>query len=381
MMSAKYKNIALVCVMSALIFGFSLWSILKPADEFSDSERRALAQMPAFSVESVLNENDGESFMRLFEDYTLDQFPLRELFRRIKSVAAYYVFNRKDNNGIYLEDGYAAKLEYPMNEASLDYAAKKFRTVYERFLKNTGAKVYTSVIPDKGYFLAEQNGYLSMDYEAFFAYFREKMSFAEYIDITGTLSISDYYKTDTHWRQEKLLDTAGALASGMGTVLAGEYERNALEYPFYGVYYGQSALPLPAETIFYLTNDWMTECVVYDHQNGREISFYDMEKAAGKDPYETFLSGNLSVVTIENPNATTEKELIVFRESFGSSLVPLLAEGYRKITVVDIRYIQSANLQVLRDQRTGKALIDFQNADDVLFIYSTLVLNNSGTLR
>ncbi len=380
-MSLKYKNIALVCVTCALIFGFSLWSILKPADAFSDSERRALAQMPAFSVKSVLSEDTEKSFMRLFEDYTLDQFPMRELFRRIKSVAAYYVFGRMDNNGIYLEDGYAAKLEYPMNEDSLDYAVKKFRTVYERFLKDTDVNVYTSVIPDKSYFLAEQNGYLSMDYEAFFSLFREKMSFAAFIDIADTLSLSDYYKTDTHWRQERIVDTAKTIAAGMGTALLGEYEEQALDHPFYGVYYGQSALPLPAEEIRYLTADFMEGCTVYDHQNGKEISFYDMEKAVGKDPYETFLSGNLSVVTIENPAATTEKELIVFRDSFGSSLVPLLAEGYRKITVVDIRYIGSANLQVLRDQRTGKALIDFQNADDVLFIYSTLVLNNSGTLR
>jgi hypothetical protein len=136
-MSVKYKNITLVCVMAALIFGFSLWCMLKPSDPFSDSERRALAQMPEFSAESVFHENADESFMRLFEKYSLDQFPLRDAFRRIKSIAAYYVFGRKDNNGIYLEDGYAAKLEYPMNEASLNYAAKKFRTVYERFLKNT----------------------------------------------------------------------------------------------------------------------------------------------------------------------------------------------------------------------------------------------------
>jgi hypothetical protein len=380
-MSAKYKNIALVCVMAALIFGFSLWCMLKPSDPFSDSERRALAQMPEFSAESVFHENADESFMRLFEKYSLDQFPLRDAFRRIKSIAAYYVFGRKDNNGIYLEDGYAAKLEYPMNEASLNYAAKKFRTVYERFLKNTGAKVYACVIPDKGYFLAEENGYLSMDYERFFSLFREKMSFAEFIDIRQTLEISDYYRTDTHWRQEKLTETAKTLAAGMGTVPAGEYEERVLDHPFYGVYYGQSALPLPAEEIRYLTGAFMDGCTVYDHQNGREISFYDMEKAFGRDPYEMFLSGNLSVVTIENSNAATEKELIVFRDSFGSSLVPLLAEGYQKITVVDIRYVQSANLQVLRDGRTGKPLIDFANADDVLFLYSTLVLNNSGTLR
>ena len=380
-MSAKYKNITLVCVMAALIFGFSLWCMVKPSDPFSDSERRALAQMPEFSAESVFHENADESFMRLFEKYSLDQFPLRDAFRRIKSIAAYYVFGRKDNNGIYLEDGYAAKLEYPMNEASLNYAAKKFRTVYERFLKNTGAKVYACVIPDKGYFLAEENGYLSMDYERFFSLFREKMSFAEFIDIRQTLEISDYYRTDTHWRQEKLTETAKTLAAGMGTVLAGEYEERVLDHPFYGVYYGQSALPLPAEEIRYLTGGFMEDCTVYDHQNGKEISFYDMEKAVGKDPYEMFLSGNLSVVTIENPNAATEKEMIVFRDSFGSSLIPLLAQGYRKITVVDIRYVQSANLQVLRDGRTGKPLVDFANADDVLFLYSTLVLNNSGTLR
>ena len=380
-MSVKYKNITLVCVMAALIFGFSLWSILRPRDEFSDSERRALAEMPQFSLESVLNENAEESFMRLFEKYSLDQFPLRDAFRRVKAMAAYYIFNRKDNNGIYLEDGYAAKLEYPLNESSVDYAVKKFRTINERFLKNTKANVYACIIPDKGYFLAEQNGYLSMDYESFYTLFAEKMSFADFIDIRETLSVSDYYRTDTHWRQEKLLNTAKTLAAGMGTALAGVYEERVLDHPFYGVYYGQSALPLPAEEIRYLTAEFMEGCTVYDHQNGKEISFYDMEKAVGKDPYEMYLSGNLSVVTIENPNATTEKEMIVFRDSFGSSLIPLLAEGYRKITVVDIRYIQSANLQVLRDQRTGAPLIDFKSADDVLFLYSTLVLNNSGTLR
>ena len=82
-MSAKYKNITLVCVMAALIFGFSLWSILKPRDEFSDSERRALAEMPKLSLESVLNENTDASFMRLFEKYSIDQFPLRDTFRRV----------------------------------------------------------------------------------------------------------------------------------------------------------------------------------------------------------------------------------------------------------------------------------------------------------
>ena len=38
------------------------------------------------------------------------------------------------------------------------------------------------------------------------------------------------------------------------------------------------------------------------------MSVYDMQKAYGKDPYEMFLSGSLSLITIENPHAQTDKE-------------------------------------------------------------------------
>ena len=93
-----------------------------------------------------------------------------------------------------------------------------------------------------------------------------------------------------------------------------------------------------------------------------------MEEA---DPYEVYVGGPVSLITIENPNANTQEELIVFRDSFGSSIAPLLAQGYKKITLVDIRYIQP---MVLGNY------IDFTNKD-VLFLYSTLVLNNSETLK
>ena len=55
-----------------------LWAVLTcaawfgPGKDFSDSERRKLAQFPELSVKTVL---DGK-FMTEFESYTLDQFPL-----------------------------------------------------------------------------------------------------------------------------------------------------------------------------------------------------------------------------------------------------------------------------------------------------------------
>ena len=276
-----------------------------------------------------------------------------------------------DENKIYESNGYLSKMEYPMDEDSIRRAAERFRYIYDENIKGKDMKVYYSVIPDKNYFLAEEAGQPVMDYDVFYSVLKENIDFMEYIDITGLLSIEDYYKTDTHWRQERLEKVAKKLAEEMGVSLNADYEEKKLETPFYGIYYKEAALSLPADTIYYFTNDTLEQCKVYDFQNDKEISIYDMEKEQGRDPYEIYLSGAISLITIENPNATTEKELIIFRDSFGSSLAPLLVEGYAKITLVDIRYLRSDMLS---------KFITFEN-QDVLFLYSTLVLNNSETLK
>ena len=195
----------------------------------------------------------------------------------------------------------------------------------------------------------------------------------KYIDVTPMLSLDDYYKTDSHWRQENITDIADKIATEMGAQLPLEYTENTLANPFYGVYAGQSALPTKPDTIKYLTNDVMSKFKVTYFGSGKPETgeMYDMEKAFGKDPYEMFLSGSMPLVTIENPNAKNEKELIIFRDSFGSSIAPLLAQGYKKTTVIDIRYMQSAFI--------GN-FVKTENAD-TLFIYSTSLLNNSTAMK
>ena len=57
--------------------------------------------------------------------------------------------------------------------------------------------------------------------------------------------------------------------------------------------------------------------------------------------------------------------------TLSSSMVPLLIPGYAKVTLVDIRYLPADKL--------GK-FVEFGN-QDVLFLYSTLVLNQSSMLK
>ena len=366
-MTNKTKHIVVTVVMVAFFLVLSVFAWVKPADTFSLSERRKLSQFPELSFNTIFS---GD-FMSNFENYTLDQFPLRDKFRTLKALVALNVFNQSANNDIYVVDGFASKIEYPLNEASLERAGERFRYVYEKYLKDTNTKNYLSIIPDKNYFLAAENGYISVDYEKMISSLKGNTDFLKYIDITKNLELSDFYKTDTHWREENIVDVAEKIGNEMGTDVKAEYKEKILDFDFYGVYYGQSALPLEAEEIKYLTNDVLENCKVFDYQNNKEISVYDMEKANGKDPYEMFLGGPLSLVTIENQNAKTEKELIIFRDSFGSSIAPLLVEGYRKITLVDIRYMHPNLLE---------NYIEF-NSQDVLFLYSTSVLNNSETIK
>lgn len=356
-----------VMTVAVLFFGLSVFAWAKPADEISDSELRRLAQLPELTAVNVLS---GD-FMADFEQYTLDQFPMRERFRGLKAFVYLYALRQLDNNGIYIQDDFAVKMEYPLNEEAIDYACGRFRNIYDNYLEGTQVHSYLAVIPDKNYFLADAHGALKLDYEELFYRMREGTGFAAYIDITDCLSAGAYYRTDTHWNQIYITDAAKRLAEGMGAELDHAYELTTLAEPFYGVYYGQAALPMAPDRMQYLTNSAIRSARVYDWQNGGEIPVYDEEKLATRSPYDLFLGGSLSLITIENPGARTDKELIIFRDSFGSSIAPLLVSGYKKITLVDIRYLSS--------DRLG-AFITFTD-QDVLFLYSTLVLNNSSTLK
>lgn len=360
------QNKIISFVLIIFFFGLSVFSWLKPATEFSESERRALAKFPDASVTSILS----GKFMKDFETYSTEQFPLRDTFRSIKAIVNKYILNQADNNGIFLKDGYIGKIEYPLNEESVSIAADKFKSVYDKYLSGSECKVYFAPVPDKNYYLIEDD-YLSVDYDKMFSQIKAQTGFMKYIDIRDLLTLQSFYKTDTHWRQEEIIDVAKAISAEMGVEIKAEYDVKTLDNDFYGVYHGQSALPLPPEEIKYLTNDVLRNVRVYDYESQKEISVYDMEKAYGKDPYEMFLSGSISLLSMENESATTDKELIIFRDSFGSSLAPLFAEGYKKITVVDIRYIHPNML--------GE-FIEFIN-QDVLFLYSTSVLNNSETIK
>lgn len=349
----------------------TLWGILVlgawllPAKEMSDAERRPLARFPAVSAETVF----GGTFMEKFEDYSLDQFPLRSAFRTIKSLFHYGVLGQKDNNGIYIENGFAVKQEYPLDEASVDHAVDRFTQLHEKYL--TDSPCYMVIVPDKNFYFAEDAGQLKMDYDRLWDRFREELPWARQIELRDVMKRGVYYRTDTHWKQESLSMAAHTICEAMNVGAQKDMKAVLTRRDFYGVYYGQAALPLLPDSILLMENELLKNCSVYDHETGKTTGIYDLEKLNGKDPYEVYLSGPKSLLTITNPAGQPGKELIVFQDSFGSAMIPLLLADYETVTVVDIRYMHMDLLE---------QFVDF-HGQDVLLLYSTLVLNNSETIK
>lgn len=364
-MTDKTKNVIVTFIFLTFLLAFSVINILKPETEISISERRKLAKLPTLTTNSLLK----GKFSEQFENYTTDQILYREEFRELKALVEFNVFRKKDNNDMYMYEGSIIKIEDPLNEKSVLNVANKINRITEKYLSQ--CKTYYAIIPDKNYFTDEQE-YIRMDYDKLENIMQENIKNSEYIDIFDVLQLSDYYLTDIHWKQENLQDVVNKISTAMGFKdrLNTNYEKLDI-VNFEGQYAGQLPVKTDKDTITILNNSIIENSVVYNYETNKETKVYDMTKLNSNDKYDIYLSGAVPLITITNPNSNTDKELIIFRDSFGSSLAPFFIEAYNKITLIDLRYIRT---ELLRNY------IEFNN-QDVLFIYSTLIINNSSILK
>ena len=145
-MNKKIRAIgaALLVGIWVVLTGFAWFA---PAKESSDAERRPLEQMPDITLETLLN----GKFMTKFEDYTLDQFPLRDKWINLKAWGE-RILGKQENNKVYFGtdgDTLFAQFNPP---ADLD---KRIEYI-NKFAEKAGVPVYFGLIPDKSFVWADR---------------------------------------------------------------------------------------------------------------------------------------------------------------------------------------------------------------------------------
>lgn len=373
-MKYKLKDILLVIIFFSILFITFIVNIVKEDELISVSERRKLASFP-----NLYTVFDGD-YTGKFESYATDQFIERDLFREIKETIEFNFFFKKDNNDLFIKDGKIYKNIGKLNENEIKKAAGKFNAVYDKYLNKDNESinnVYYSIVPDKGYYL--EDNIFKLDVGKIEEILKENLYYNfKYIDIKNELNKDDYYNTDIHWKQENLGKVAEKINYEMEReTLLSNYQILS-KGKFKGGYSGQLAT---SDELFdylnYISLEEIENAETYNYETGKTSLVYDSAKwEKSNDKYDLYLSGATPIIEIRNKEykdlgTEKNKNLIIFRDSFASSLAPLLISNYEKITLVDLRYIAT--------DLVGN-FISFDESD-VLFLYSDSVLNSSSMLK
>ena len=358
----EFLTSAVFVVIIGVLFALN---IIVPAPDILIAERRMPARFPELSLKTI----SSGSFMDKFDDYAADHFIFRDAFRGVNSFMVFDLFMHSDMSGIYRDKNIGLGEFRRVNTPAYQQSAQKIKNVVES-LDGLDMTIYYSLIPDKSIYA--ENYMPGFDQTLAEEILSDALSDYSYIRIADRVAATDFYKTDLHWDQTKIVGVSDYILSSMGAHPGPVSYQKASVGEFFGVYAGQIALPVKADMLSYMEIPGLEASYLNEKTLQYESGpVYDSDRFDGVDPYDLFLRGPQPIIVLENDSAP-ERELYLFRDSFGSSLAPLLASSYSKITVIDLRYI---NLMLLG------TFIDFTPGSDVLFIYGSQIFNNPSVLQ
>ena len=358
----RVKLVIAVCIV--IIGGFIILSFIITPPTILAGERRVPARLPPISISHIVT----AEYMAGLENYIADSFPFRENLRTLRAITTFYTLQQTDKDGLYFNRGGAGAFQ-KVNIEAYEKIADIILSIAEDLEDQS---VYYTFIPDKSFY--ETRYYPGFDAslaEDVLSY-RLGINNYTYIDLQSSVNTKSFYRTDLHWNQVEISEVLVELGKAMGFNI--ELESYTKEYAgdFIGGFGGQLALPIGNDNLYYLSNQNLS--AYYLDELSMEFLpglVYDHEKLNGIDPYDFFLSGIQPIVILDNKDNHSGRHLYVFRDSFTSSLAPLLASAYSKVYLIDLRCIDLWRLN---------QLVDFIPDSDVLFIYGTRSLNNPDSL-
>lgn len=170
-----------------------------------------------------------------------------------------------------------------------------------------------------------------------------------------------YYKTDHHWTTQGAFYVFQDEAQTFG--IEGDVSDDFVSYTvtdsFNGVLAASSGVGLDERELIdiYVPTEGDDDVIVdYVDEGRKTTSLYDSSKLDTRDKYGVFLGGNTSVIDIKTVS-TSQKRLLIVKDSFADCFIPFLAPYYREIVVVDPRYYSGTMDEIMDTYRITDALI------------------------
>lgn len=336
-------------VFLIFIYGMALWFLFSPKTDYSSSEKRYLQKFPDANVEKVLSGEFGSEF----ETFFADRFPQRNTWVGINA----YTTLAEGNNGA--SGVYNCKNGCLINKpVSTENNLDKNISAVADFAKSIDAPTTVMLVPSTGYIaddvlpkfhdkynddedISRISSTLSKD-KIGFVDLREHFK-SEYKNGSQL-----YYKTDHHWTTKGAYTGYQELCKALGVTPIDDSTLKKDSYPdFYGTTYSSSGFWLtPPDNIEIWSNpNNSSKNISVKITEGANIktsgSMYFTDHLKEDDKYPVFIDGNHALTEITNTNAKNGTILLI-KDSFSHSLAPFLAENYRKVVLVDLRYYKES---------------------------------------
>lgn len=368
---------AAVCLgFLAALVGLGAWQAMAPEKAYSDQERRYLAQRPEFSVEGLLSGDFGEDY----EEYLSDQFPMRDAWVRLYTLAE-LSRGQRDVNGVYVgKDGWLLE-KYDQESLETELLDENLET-FAGFLLGMGEtlgqdRVRVLLAPSSAQIEREKLPDLASPYdqgqvvgrlEALLGEGGAKMVIpAEQALAEGANRGEElYYRTDHHWTALGAYRAyeAWAASAGLSVLPLEAFEQQVVSRDFLGTIQAKVNLPVSPDAItLFLPKEGGPFHVVYDGGAKEADSLYSMEALEGTDQYSVYLDGNHGLTWIRNQGISEDRagtRLLIVKDSFAHSFAPFAANHFEDVYLVDLRYFNLPVGQFAKENGITDALVLYQ---------------------
>ncbi len=350
-------SIALFCgFLAVMMIGYLLF----PGEDFSQREKRYLAEMPEVSWDSVASGEFGADM----ETYLADHIPGRDFFVGLN--AAYdFVSGRQTTKDVRLLSGNRL-VEAPVkqNEAQIQRNLASIAA----FADTIGRPVDLMIIPSAGW-AAQQESRTGLDLFSREPYPDQQIiesihgqcgSNIRPFETTHILAGHPeyYYKTDHHWTSEGAYRVYCAYMESLGRAFP-EKDAFCVETVdgFFGSNHSRAALwSIPADSLELWHSGSELTVTNGESEEVHQGAFY-RQRLEENDKYTVYLDGNHSLVRIENPALKGSGKILVIRDSYMNSMGIFLAESYETVVLADLRYYKNPISQLYLEEEFDTILI------------------------
>ncbi len=361
-MEKVYKLIAIT--ISIIILGFSITFFFLPKKDFSENEFRYLTEFPKFSIDKLFK----GTYIPSLENYTTDHFPLRDNFVSLKTKA--YLLSGQE----MISDVYIAKDHYLINRFKTNVNQDKIIKTLNKFQNNNPniniemllSPTSTSINEDK---LPKHN--INESELDIINYYYNNLNFKT-IDIYNILKEEKdnyqlFYKTDHHWTSYGAYFAYKQYCIDNNITYYNLDDLNITKVSdnFLGTLYSKVFTDKKYADDIYKINT-LDYDVTIKYLNKITDDFYQEKYLKEKDKYSYFLGNNEPIIEITNNKIDNKEKLLIIKDSYANSFIPLIANHYQIIIVIDPRYYNLNISDYIKDN----------NIKNVLFLYN---INNIDT--